>query len=166
MENSPQAAGPRLDFVACGQGLATDDAFDRLLARLRREYVPYSALLELTHVCNLDCVMCYNAPLDQPELTTAEVLQLHGCVWAQSLASWIPDEAWHGCLEPDMGIPAGAEVVAGVDVGLRHDHSAVAVVWKDTTVQTCVIHYPDVLVMSRLASFVLVRALSRVGCSA
>jgi radical SAM protein with 4Fe4S-binding SPASM domain len=44
------------------------------MARLRREHVPFSALLELTHVCNLDCVMCYNVPLEQPELSTAEWL--------------------------------------------------------------------------------------------
>jgi phage terminase large subunit-like protein len=65
-----------------------------------------------------------------PELTTAEVLQLHGCVWAQSLASWIPDEAWHGCLDKETEIPRGGEIVAGVDVGLHHDHSAVVFAWK------------------------------------
>lgn len=66
---------------------------------------------------------------EAPGLTVAEVLQLHGCVWAQSLASWIPEEAWHGCLDTATEIPAGAEVVAGVDVGLHHDHSAVVVAW-------------------------------------
>lgn len=65
-----------------------------------------------------------------PELTTAEVLQLHGCVWAASEGSWIPDEAWHGCFAPDLDIPEGARVVAGVDVGLHHDHSAVVVAWR------------------------------------
>jgi radical SAM protein with 4Fe4S-binding SPASM domain len=70
----PQPAGPRLDFVACGQGDPAGDPYAQLLSRLRREYVPFSALLELTHVCNLDCVMCYNVPLDQPELSTAEWL--------------------------------------------------------------------------------------------
>lgn len=64
-----------------------------------------------------------------PELSDAEVLQLHGCVWASSVGSWIPDEAWHGCLDASVVIPDGARVVAGVDVGLHHDHSAVVVAW-------------------------------------
>jgi phage terminase large subunit-like protein len=66
-----------------------------------------------------------------PELTTAEVLQLHGCVWAQSLDVWIPDEAWSGCFGGANAIPDGARVIAGVDVGQRHDHSAVVFAWKD-----------------------------------
>lgn len=64
-----------------------------------------------------------------PELTTAEVLQLHGCVWAPSVGSWIPDDAWTGCFAPSIKIPDGARVVAGVDVGQRHDHSAVVIAW-------------------------------------
>lgn len=64
-----------------------------------------------------------------PELTTAEVLQLHGCVWAAALGSWIPDEAWHGCFVAGLEIPDGARAVAGVDVAQRHDHSAVTLAW-------------------------------------
>lgn len=63
-----------------------------------------------------------------PELSHAEVLQLHGCVWAASLGSWIPDAAWNACLDT-LDIPDGADVVAGVDIGLHHDHSAVALAW-------------------------------------
>lgn len=65
-----------------------------------------------------------------PELSTAEVLQLHGCVWAASVGSWIPDEAWDRCFDPGLVIPEGADVHAGVDIGLAHDHSAVVVAWK------------------------------------
>ena len=65
-----------------------------------------------------------------PELTTAEVLQLHGCVWAQSVASWIPDDAWTECFGGSDPIPDGSVVAVGVDVGQRHDHSAVVVAWK------------------------------------
>ncbi len=49
-----------------------DDLYDRLLDRLRREYVPYHVIWEITHRCNLDCVMCYNAPVTRPELSLAE----------------------------------------------------------------------------------------------
>jgi phage terminase large subunit-like protein len=65
-----------------------------------------------------------------PELASAEVLQLHGCVWAASVASWIPDEAWLGCFDGGLEIPDGADVVAGVDIGLHHDHSAVVTAWR------------------------------------
>lgn len=63
-------------FDACGVSLAPADPFEALLARLRDEAIPFSATWEMTHVCNLDCVMCYNVPLDQPELSTAEGLDL------------------------------------------------------------------------------------------
>ena len=71
---SVPAAPPRMDFVACGQPGGQGDPYDQLLARLRREYVPFSAMLELTHACNLDCVMCYNTPRAEPELSTVEWL--------------------------------------------------------------------------------------------
>lgn len=65
------------------------------------------------------------------ELSSAEVLQLHGCVWAASAGSWIQDEAWHGCFVHGLELPAdGARVVAGVDVAQRHDHSAVSLAWE------------------------------------
>jgi AdoMet-dependent heme synthase len=52
------------------------DSYQVLLARLRREYVPYSVMWELTHACNLKCVMCYNVPLPQPELSTGRCLDI------------------------------------------------------------------------------------------
>lgn len=63
-------------FDACGAPDGGADPFDSLLARLRQEAAPFSALWEMTHACNLDCVMCYNAPLAEPELSTAEGLEL------------------------------------------------------------------------------------------
>ena len=71
-----QPAAPRLEFAACGLENAPADPFEALLARLRRERVPFTAMLELTHVCNLDCIMCYNVPLAEPELSTAEWLDV------------------------------------------------------------------------------------------
>lgn len=70
------AAAPRMDFVACGQPGGQGDPYDQLLVRLRQEHVPFSAMLELTHACNLDCVMCYNVPRAEPELSTAEWLDV------------------------------------------------------------------------------------------
>lgn len=67
------------------------------------------------------------------DLSPSEVLQLHGCVWAAGVESWIPDEAWHGCYDTSLEIPDGADVVAGVDIGLHNDHSAVVVGWKSSS---------------------------------
>lgn len=63
-------------FDACGAPDAPGDPYETLLARLRAEAVPFSALWEMTHVCNLDCVMCYNVHLAEPELSTAEGMDL------------------------------------------------------------------------------------------
>ena len=63
-------------FDACGRAPGPADAYDALLARLRATHVPFSILWELTHTCNLDCVMCYNVPQAQPELTTTECLDI------------------------------------------------------------------------------------------
>jgi phage terminase large subunit-like protein len=61
------------------------------------------------------------------ELTDSEVLQLHGCVWAESLDSWLKPEWWEACREEHVAIPDGSEVVVGVDVGLSHDATGVVV---------------------------------------
>ncbi len=69
--NTPAEALDR-GFPACGRPDAPADPYDALLARLGRQHVPFTVLWELTHRCNLDCVMCYNVPQRTPELTTAE----------------------------------------------------------------------------------------------
>ncbi len=63
------------------------------------------------------------------ELTDAEVLQLHGCVWAAGFEAWIDPVAWARCAEPGVSIPAGSRVSVGVDIGLKHDATAVVVAW-------------------------------------
>jgi len=63
-------------FDACGERTEPGDLYEALQARLKREHVPFSVLWELTHVCNLDCVMCYNVLQREPELTTAQCLDI------------------------------------------------------------------------------------------
>jgi phage terminase large subunit-like protein len=65
-----------------------------------------------------------------PELSDAEVLQLHGCVWAEGLRTWIPAEAWERCYEAGAEIPQDASVYVGVDIALVRDSTAVSVAWK------------------------------------
>jgi AdoMet-dependent heme synthase len=71
LDNGPALHVPR-DFADCAPESATGDAYEALLRRLKRETVCYSAQWELTHACNLRCMMCYNEPLAKPELTTRE----------------------------------------------------------------------------------------------
>lgn len=70
------ASPPPRDFAGCAAGSKPADAYDALLRRLKREAVAYSVQWELTHVCNLKCVMCYNEPLAEPELTTRECFDI------------------------------------------------------------------------------------------
>lgn len=63
-------------FDSCGRTGVPVDPFEALLERLEEQAVPYRVLWEITHVCNLSCVMCYNVPLAEPELSTAECLDI------------------------------------------------------------------------------------------
>jgi phage terminase large subunit-like protein len=64
------------------------------------------------------------------DLTDAEVLQLHGCVWADSVAAWIDAGLWQMGFEGGAVVPVGARVAVGVDVGLVHDSTAVVVAYR------------------------------------
>lgn len=61
---------------------------------------------------------------EDPELTDAEVLQLHGCVWAAGQTHWLPAGAWRAC-EAAAGWPAGGtRVVLGFDGSYNNDSTA------------------------------------------
>lgn len=64
-----------------------------------------------------------------PELTKAQVLQLHGCVWASGTSSWIKEEWWSQLLVDGLQEPEDALVCPGVDVALVHDTSSIALAW-------------------------------------
>jgi phage terminase large subunit-like protein len=61
---------------------------------------------------------------ENPELTDAQVLQLHGCVWAESSSTWIPPAAWQACADPDYQAPDRTRVVLGFDGSYRGDSTA------------------------------------------
>lgn len=60
---------------------------------------------------------------ENPELTDAQVLQLHGCVWAAGSESWLPAGAWRECAAR-VDVADGAEVVLGFDGSDRRDSTA------------------------------------------
>ncbi|TXH53222.1 MAG: hypothetical protein E6Q97_13625 [Desulfurellales bacterium] len=59
-----------------------------------------------------------------PELSDADVLQLHGCVWAESETNWIPGEAWAGAEDAEREVPDGSELVLGFDGSYSRDSTA------------------------------------------
>lgn len=63
---------------------------------------------------------------ESPALTDAEVLQLHGCVWAAGEDQWIDATAWEACGDGAARVPDRASVYVGVDMSLKEDCSAVA----------------------------------------
>ena len=56
--------------------------------------------------------------------------RLHLNQWTASEESWLPVGAWENCEDAGAVIPDGSDVVLGVDLGLKHDLAAVAIVWR------------------------------------
>jgi phage terminase large subunit-like protein len=60
-----------------------------------------------------------------PELSDADVLQLHGCVWAAGRMAWLPAGAWAACEhEGERVIEDGESVVLGFDGSYNNDSTA------------------------------------------
>ena len=58
---------------------------------------------------------------ENPELTDAQVLQLHGCVWASAASTWISPSEWAACVDRDRPLVAGEPVVVGFDGSATRD---------------------------------------------
>jgi phage terminase large subunit-like protein len=59
-----------------------------------------------------------------PELTDAQVLQLHGCVWASSEATWVSPDGWTKAKDPVRTLALGEQVVLGFDGSYKRDATA------------------------------------------
>jgi phage terminase large subunit-like protein len=59
-----------------------------------------------------------------PELSDADVLQLHGCVWAARDSMWIGPVEWDACRDPDRRLEPGERVVLGFDGSEKRDATA------------------------------------------
>jgi phage terminase large subunit-like protein len=61
---------------------------------------------------------------ESPELTDAQVLQLHGGVWAAGESTWLPAGVWREC-QIDRGAPHdGVEIILGFDGSYKRDSTA------------------------------------------
>jgi len=61
---------------------------------------------------------------EDPELTDAQVLQLHGCVWAASETTWLAPEEWAARANRDRRLEQGERLVLGFDGSYRRDATA------------------------------------------
>lgn len=63
--------------------------------------------------------------LESPALPRHMALAYHGNLWPSAAVSWLPSGAWAECLDVTAKIPAGAEVVVGVDRGTQTDATGI-----------------------------------------
>jgi phage terminase large subunit-like protein len=61
---------------------------------------------------------------ENPELTDAQVLQLHGCVWAATDTTWIAPDVWAARADRERQILEGEQIVIGFDGSARRDATA------------------------------------------
>jgi phage terminase large subunit-like protein len=61
---------------------------------------------------------------EDPELTDAQVLQLHGCVWAATDSTWIAPQEWASRAAVERSLRSGEQVVLGFDGSYRRDATA------------------------------------------
>jgi len=61
---------------------------------------------------------------EDPELTDAQVLQLHGCVWAATDSTWIGPQEWASRAAVERGLRPGERIVLGFDGSYRRDATA------------------------------------------
>jgi len=71
---------------------------------------------------------------ENPELSDADVLQLHGCVWAETDRAWLPADAWDAC-GSERRLVGGERVVLGCDGSYRRDSTALVACTLDGHVQ-------------------------------
>lgn len=61
---------------------------------------------------------------ENPELSDAEVLQLHGCVWAAGSDTWLPAGAWAACADRTRSVADGTDICLGFDGSYNNDSTA------------------------------------------
>jgi phage terminase large subunit-like protein len=79
---------------------------------------------------------------ENPELSDAQVLQLHGCVGAATSSTWIAPAAWDACAGERV-LEEGEPVVGAFDGSYRRDASAVALCMLDGFVSVVVWEKPE-----------------------
>jgi phage terminase large subunit-like protein len=68
---------------------------------------------------------------ENPELTDAQTLQLHGCVWAESSSTWISPVEWDACADRERVIEQGEPIVLSFDGSSRRDSTVLCATTLD-----------------------------------
>jgi len=67
-------------------------------------------------------------------------------IWAAGENAAIPDKEWRACARPNLQIPAGARgVYVGIDLGWRHDCTALVPIYRPEGQEIAHVHPPVVL---------------------
>lgn len=88
-------------------------------------------VLKLANPASFVTVAFLLEQIHSPGLHPVELATYHANVWRSGIDSWLPPGAWDLCERSDAAIRDGADVVLGVDIGIKHDSSAVTAVWHD-----------------------------------
>ena len=65
---------------------------------------------------------------ESPSMHVQDWLRFACNQWVPYTDPWLPAGVWDACADPDSAIPEGAAVIAGVDVGVKKDTTAVVLV--------------------------------------
>jgi phage terminase large subunit-like protein len=69
---------------------------------------------------------------DSPSTTPWQWLRFACGVWTEGEEPWIDPRAWDALADPEREIPEGAPAWLGVDLGVRHDSTAIGIAFMDT----------------------------------
>ena len=67
--------------------------------------------------------------LDSPTMDEATFERLHLNRWTKARNAWLPPGVWDEMADPELVLEPGQPIYVGVDVGLVHDSTAVAISW-------------------------------------
>ena len=84
------------------------------------------ARIEEAHPASWVTPETLRAAYESPRMTSWYWARFYLGHWTGTEESWVTQELWDGCLS-DLRIPEGATAIAGVDIGRKHDTSAVVV---------------------------------------
>ena len=70
-----------------------------------------------------------NMRLSFKEARENDFRRLHLNQWTKADGAWLPRGAWTRCARTGLVIPEGADVFAGVDIGITKDSAAVVTAW-------------------------------------
>lgn len=85
-------------------------------------------LVKLANPASWHTLEKLRARKDSPTMTPWQWRRFACGIWTEGEEPWIEPRSWDDCADPDLVLQDGEEVILGVDIGVRHDCSAVVAV--------------------------------------